>query len=98
MPMCNISCQWTVRVSLALDCTGSDRVGACVAIALFEFFTSADGFDIGDAVDGQDAIEVVDLVLQEFGKIALISGFDFERFALQTLIPDGDPAVSLDLH
>ncbi|MFZ1158450.1 MAG: hypothetical protein WAO10_11765 [Candidatus Sulfotelmatobacter sp.] len=67
-------------------------------MAGFEFFAGADGFYIGDAVDGEDAIEVIDFVLQEFGEVAVVSGAEFLRRTFDVLIADGDFAVAFDLH
>ncbi len=55
-------------------------------------------FDVDDPVDGEDAVEVIDFVLQEFGEAAVISGVEFVGFAVEILIADGDLAVALDLH
>ena len=72
-----------------------NRVRAHRAIALFELFAGAEGFEVGDAVDGEDAIEVVDFVLQEFGEIAIVAGAEFLAFACQVLVTGGDRAVPL---
>ena len=37
-------------------------------------------------------------MLQEFGEIAVVSGFEFEDLAFEILIADGDLAVAFDLH
>jgi hypothetical protein len=82
----------------ALDCGWSNRVRARPAIALFEFLAGAEGFDVGHAVDGEDAVEVVDLVLEEFGEIAFIAGAEFLMLTREVPIAYGDPAVPFDLH
>jgi hypothetical protein len=82
----------------SLDRSWGNPIRARRAIALFEFFAGAEGFEVDDAVDGEDAIEVVDFVLQEFGEIAIIVGAEFLTFACQVLVTDGDRAVPLDLH
>jgi len=86
------------KTGSALDCSLRDRVWAGVAVTLFEFFAGADGFRIDDAVDGQDAVEVIDFVLQEFGEIAVVPGFELDRLAVEILIADGDLTVAFDLH
>src|SRR5580692_6145881 len=106
MPMCNISCQRSVGSCqlpgctdhLAFDCSLRNGVRAGVPVMLFEFLAGADGFRIDDAVDGEDAVEVVDFMLQEFGEIAVVSGFKFESVAVEVLIADSDLAVAFDLH
>src|SRR5579863_4078965 len=104
MPMCSISCvtsvascRWSVASS-SLDCNWRERVGAGVAETLFEFFAGADAFCVDDAVDGEDAVKVVDFVLHEFGEVAVVSGLEFESVAGEILIADGDVAVAFDLH
>src|ERR1700716_91125 len=58
----------------AFDCSWRGRVRAGVPISLLELFAGADSLYVSDAIDGQAAIEVVDFMLQEFGKIAVVSG------------------------
>ena len=63
-------------------------------MALFEFFAGADDFCIDDAVDGENAVEVIDFVLQEFGEIIRFCGADFARSAAQILIAHGNVAMT----
>ncbi len=67
-------------------------------MAGFEFFAGAKSLYVYDAVDGQDAVEVIDFVLQEFGEVAVVSGAEFVRRAFDVLITHGDFAVAFDLH
>src|SRR5258708_36602856 len=99
MPMCNISFQLSGPVARsAFYCSRDHRVWTRVAVAFFEFFAGADGFEIDDSVDGQDPVEMIDFVLQEFGEIAVVAGVEGKNFAFEVLIMDRDLAVALDLH
>src|ERR1700747_3363920 len=80
------------------DCSCCNGVGAVVAVAFFKFFAGAEGFDIDDSVYREDAIEMVDLMLQQFGKIAAVPGAEHMLHALQVPVADGDFAMALDLH
>src|SRR6266704_637705 len=68
------------------------------AIALFELFSRAHRFHVCDAIDRQDAIEMVDLMLQEFGEIPLFTRMSFVRLPAQIRIPHGDFPMPLDRH
>src|SRR5580658_9372412 len=85
-------------VSSGIDCRRSHRIRASGAVAGFEFFAGAEGFNVDEAVDGQDAVEVVDFVLQEFREVAVVSGAEFVMLAVDSLIADGDFAIAFDLH
>src|SRR3984957_16141433 len=82
--------------------SGTDCSWRCVrtgiAMALFEFFAGADGSHVGHAIDGEDAVEVIDFVLQQFGEIVRFCGADLSRSAAQILITHGNVAMTLDLH
>src|SRR5579871_913010 len=67
-------------------------------MALLEFFSCANRLDINYAIDRQDAIQMVDFMLQQFGKIAIFSGFDLEGLAAQILVAHGDFTVTFHLH
>src|SRR5579863_988694 len=97
MPMCNISFQLLVARS-AFYCSRDHCVWAGVAVALFEFFFCADGFEIDNSIDGQNAVEMIDLMLQEIREIAVIAGVELERLAFGILIAHSDLAVAFDLH
>jgi hypothetical protein len=67
-------------------------------VAGFEFFAGAESLYVCDAVDGEDAVQVIDFVLQEFGEVAVVSRAEFVMRAGCVLITDGDFAVAFDLH
>src|SRR5215472_12825211 len=73
-------------------------VRACVSIPCLKFFARDDRLHIGHAVDGEDSVEMIDLVLQEFREIAIFPGFNLECVATLVLITDCDFAMALDLH
>src|SRR5215469_14763177 len=77
---------------------GTRGVGACRAISLLEFFFGAHGSQVRHAIDAQNAIQVIDLVLEQLGKISQFSGVNLVRSPLQILVTDGDVPVALDLH
>src|SRR5690349_7634334 len=79
-----------------LACACSVR--ACSTISLLEFFLCADGFQVSDAVDAEDSVEMIDFVLKQFGKVAELSGLNFVCFPFQVLVLHSDFAVALDLH
>src|SRR5260370_18746205 len=97
MPMCNIHCLCPPSGRSAFDCSRSS-VWAGIAVALLEFFPSADSLKVDNAVDGENSVEVVDLVLQQLGEIMVITGIKFENFAVQVLITHADLTMAFDLH
>src|ERR1700682_1601532 len=101
MPMCwgtVLSSRFSVADQSALDCSWRGGVWAGVPISLFELLAGAETLHVNDAIDGEDAVEVIDFVLQEFGEIAIVSGVQFVPFGAQVLIADGDFTVPFDLH
>jgi hypothetical protein len=89
---------YAIANSSAFGCNPSNCVRARGAMTLFKFFPRAKSFDVVDTVDGQDAVEMVDFVLQEFGKIAVIAGAKFAALAFEILVSNRDLAVPLNLH
>lgn len=69
-----------------------------IPISLLELFSRDHRFDIDDAINGEDSIQVIDFVLQQFREKAIVSRAEFENLAAQVLITDGDFAVPLHLH
>src|SRR5579864_841946 len=61
-------CKWSLR----LEASGfggdrsSDRVRAGITITLLKLLARTEGLEVNDAIDREDAIEVVDFVLQQF--------------------------------
>jgi len=54
--------------------TSFDSVRTPGVITCFEFFARAHRLYVGDAIHRRDAIQMVDLMLQKFGKIPLRTG------------------------
>src|SRR5260370_2901664 len=82
----------------AVDCSRSDRIRARVTIALFELFPRANRFHIDHSINGENTIQMVDFMLQKFGKIALVSRFKLEHFGIEILVAYRDLAVAFNLH
>src|SRR5271155_3652000 len=82
----------------AFDCSWNSGVRAALAIPLLELFAGAESPDVDDAVDREDAVEVVDFVLQKFGEVAVVPGTEFVVLALRILITHRDFAIAFDLH
>src|ERR1700733_7103570 len=80
------------------DCSWSNGIRAALAISFFEFFAGAKRFEVDDAVDGQNAVEMVDFMLQEFGEIAIVPSTEFVGFPFHVLIAHSDFAIAFDLH
>src|SRR5258706_16000564 len=80
------------------DCSWSGGVRTALAIASFEFFAGAKSLDVGDAVNGEDAIEVVDFMLQEFRKIPVVASPEYVLHALQVPVAYRDFTIPFDLH
>src|SRR5258708_36508405 len=59
----------TISLSHSSFARRLDGVRAGGAIALLELFSRAHRFHVCDAIDSQDAIEMIDLMLQEFGEL-----------------------------
>ena len=45
------------------------HVWALVPVAAFELLTGGESVHIGHAIDGANAVQMIDLMLEEFGKI-----------------------------
>ena len=82
----------------ASDCSWCDRIRAGIAIALLEFFFRAHGSQVGHAIDAENAIQMIDFVLEQLGKISHVSGANLVGCALQVLVTNGDVPVAPDLH
>jgi hypothetical protein len=67
----------------------SPPIWARRTVAPFELLTGAYRADVCQAVEGEDAVKVVDLVLEELGQIAF--GAEGVRVAGQILVLDVDP-------
>ena len=67
-------------------------------MAPLEFFFGADGLEVGDAVNAQNSVQVIDFVLEKLRQVAGFSGTDFMTCATEILIADRDFLVPLDLH
>jgi hypothetical protein len=46
------------------------------AVPFFKLFASAEGADIGDAINGEDPVEMIDFMLKELGEVSLGTGAD----------------------
>ncbi len=75
-----------------------DCVRAGVTVAFLEFFAGADACNIDDPVDGEDAVEMIDLMLQKLREISVIAGFKCESVAVEILITDTDLSMPFNLH
>src|SRR5258706_5461085 len=84
--------------SFSHDCSWSGGVRAALAIAFFEFFAGANSLDVGDAVNGEDAVEMIDFMLQEFRQAAVVAGPEYVLHALQVPVADRDFTIPFDLH
>src|SRR5215472_16915857 len=61
-------------VGSVFDSNRNGGVRALIAISFFEFLTRTNRVHIGYAVDGENSIQMIDLVLQEFRQVAVVSG------------------------
>src|SRR5690348_2232501 len=97
MPMCNISGQLSVVAASSsfmdrstsisgFDCSWLHRVRAGVPVTLLKFFPGADRFRIHDAIDCENTVEMIDLVLQQLGQVSVLAGPQRERLAIDILI------------
>src|SRR5262252_6325863 len=85
-------------VGSVFDSNRNGGVRALIAISFFEFLTRTNRFHIGYAVDGENSIQMIDLVLQEFRQVAVVSGIERQSLAFEILIAHGDPSPPLNLH
>ena len=83
---------WTVLLVSSLS------VRAAISISFLEFFACADRLDIGNAVEGQNPVKVVNLVLQQFRIIAVVASAKFVLPPSQILITNDDLPVPCNLH
>src|SRR5215467_12069265 len=75
-----------------------DRIRARIPITFLELLPGADCLYIEHAIEGKNSVEVIDFVLQEFGKIAILPGLNLDRLAAQGLILHANFAMAFDLH
>src|SRR3954464_5606739 len=92
MPMCNMRSEW--RWSVA----GLHGVGTGLAVTLLEFLPRTDSLHIHDPIDGENPIEVINFVLQQFGKITVFSCLHLEHLTVHVLITHSYLAVTFNLH
>src|SRR5215813_9699082 len=67
-------------------------------VALLKFLLRANGRYIGDAINTQNSIQVIYLVLEKFRKIAFLSGLDLVPFPANILVANANFLVPLYLH
>ena len=67
-------------------------------MAQLKFFFSADGSDVGYAVDAKDSVQVIDFVLEKFGEVAGFAGLHFVPGGMNVLIANRDFLVAFHLH
>ena len=60
------------------------------------FLSEAERIGSVGSVQGEDSVEMVDLVLEQLGPVTLEVGFEF--VALHVLIPNSNPVRPLDPH
>src|SRR5690242_2200772 len=80
LTFCSLILRPRFIVVVLLACT--HRVGACRAVSFLEFFFGTDRFQVRDAVDAKNAIEMLDLVLEEFGKVSQLASLNLMGFPL----------------
>ena len=67
-------------------------------VSLLKLLPSAQGTNIGNAIHGQNSIEMIDLVLQQLGQIPFCPSPQFVRFSCNILITDRHLAMPFYLH
>src|SRR4029077_179196 len=78
---------WTVLLVSSLS------VRAAISVSFLEFFARADRLYVGNAVEGQNPVQVINLVLQQFRIIAVVAGVKFVLPPFQILVANGDVPV-----
>ena len=73
-------------------------VGTLRPISLLKLFARAHRADIRNAIQRQNPIQMIDLVLQQFREIPFLSCVNFAHRTAQILIPHDDLLVTLHLH
>jgi hypothetical protein len=67
-------------------------------MSFFKFFTGAKRFHVSDAVDGENAVEVVNFKLKKLRESLVVAGLNLMPLSVSLLITDGDCAVPFHLH
>src|SRR5437016_10889261 len=96
--LCKTSCSLSPLFLRCFCACSRHSIWTRRAVSLLEFFARAHRLDVNDAVHGQDAVEVVDFVLQKFRKIPLFASLNFVPLRAQILITHFDLTMPLHLH
>src|ERR1700757_1096826 len=86
------------QIASALDGRWSHRVRTRIPISLLKLFSRTNGLHLHNAINRQNAVEMIDFMLQQLGEISVLTRVELKGLSLKVLIAQSDLPMAFHLH